>query len=54
MLGTMANHRNTRAITDHTIPLPTEQLRREFVATLDIAPFDNTAYHDYDYLKPSP
>jgi hypothetical protein len=38
-------------MTDHTVPPATKQLRRELVATLDVAAFDPDAYRDQTYLE---
>jgi hypothetical protein len=38
-------------MTDATVPSVTKQRRRDIVATLDVAAFDPTAYHDGDYLN---
>jgi hypothetical protein len=37
-------------MSDHTVPPVTKQLRRDIVATLDVAAFDPNAYHDSAYL----
>lgn len=38
-------------MTDATVPSATKQRRRDIVATLDVAAFEPTAYHDGYYLN---